>query len=540
MHTLSLYRNLLRLLRRVERVPVVLKDTLSSLELHAEYCKWKAEPQLFGKNLLVELRYSIHEAFNEPQLHAANLFQHFRRGYQLLEALQDVSNNPSETDLWERLVQQAVDKRTENLNASLQDQSLGQHKSEIEVNRLKNLEPLAAKRRVSWANKFGEQIPRYDSLTNSEKRDFCKQSLVALRNNAALVTRSYLKKSQIRGEIPNPYKLPYVPQHVRHQAVALPDSLVLIPHSTKHNIMKAAYDLDYVASILRPEIEHKLNEKQVLAKARAIVEEKGPYKVQIRASTAGVMPTSFLRLPYHEKTYLKEMAMDIKKLMRAVRKRFVWNFQPASSLSVSEPQIGDGYAVRGSKGHLIDEIMYTRCYYENLVIKEAEWEHLMLLTEFEKENGPVSPKSLAASQFARLKDELLKQWMEPLDVTTSELDIEIQAFYQKYNISKSSPIWDRRRELQSEMNQKYERETRMLEELYSLFETGSVFLHSDLYHRKALHEDHGFRKIKPKLADTNLGGPANPAAGQTLGEHLEQKGFHGYRTGYKYAKRLNI
>lgn len=365
------------------------------------------------------------------------------------------------------------------------------------------------------------------------------------RKNAHDVVLRYLKKLQLQGKIPNPYKLPYA-DHLYKQAINLPKSLVFLPGSTTSAALEASYDLEYIETIIKPEVEYLLNEKHPLDKLSDIVNNRGPYKVTIRSTSAGLMVAPFLRVPNYDKMKMKELAMDIKKLMRAVRKQTIWNHSKDSKTTVSEVPHGEGFSVRGSRGFSLDEVMYPREYYEELATQEANWESLIQLEEYKSTGKNIDLTTSRAQDGLRKTHRTnLKSWISALVEATEAIDAEIRLYYKKYEIKADSPVWKKQQELQELMDRRHEKLVAGYIGLLKQLETDRVFMHSELfngnnpvqtgYEDMIAHDSRRAEKNRLGLAEQERTG-----LGKKLGDYLEQFCHRGYKMGYRFAKRLNV
>lgn len=524
----SLFREITRGLRKIRTQPVLLnaQDTSSS-EFKREVKKALIDNSQYREYLLSEIRHTVLQKLSvKPKnTHIKDHIVHSQlwQGHNLVEKLNAIHQEPSNSLNWKELVDLVLSERKLLLLKNKWTLDYKAHKKVIDEGRLKELHPLKAKQLLS------KQREKKSYINDSSDKGY-KLRLAESNDNASWVVRNYLKRLQLSGKIPNPFKLAYVSENMHQQALQLPKIVNLLPGSTKTNVLESAYDMDYVDAILKPEIEYLLNKKHYLEKYQNIVNKKGPAKVQIRSTLAGIMQAHFIRSPIKDELEMKRIAIDVKKLTRVIRKQFIWKLGTSQTESLSERMVGEGYAVRGSQGFSIDEIMYPRKYHEDLVLKEAEWEYLMKIEELKAKYGQnVMQDARVSNQLDKLRQQIVEGWIAPLNIATKAIDDEVELYFLKYKITDSSPIWKKRDLLQERMNMNYERTSRKFGELIENLRRDRVCAHSDLFYRSS--KDKQGKKLPEK--ERALGG-------KSLGNYLEEVGLSGYKMGYEYRKRLNI
>lgn len=550
----SMYRRLLRGFRKLESAVPVLdtNSTADSPALHRELVKAAKNPQLYGEYLWSELKYRVDEEFrqdhakiNERSLYDSILMAELLIGYQQQLAAPEAKQGAKESKAatWHAVIELLVSLRQKEHERNQWRLAYSQNRREIDQKREKDTDALTAKRLASYRERSTGKAEIFSELPATRREKALRGAIAESHNNAAYVVRNYLKKLQLQGKIPNPYKLPHVPASMSMQMANLPKDDTLIPGSTKTVVVDAAYDPDYIEAIIKPEVEFKINQNHHLACIEEIVTEKGPYQVKIRHTNAGIMKANFIRLPYTRYDDMREIALDIKRLMRAIRKQFIWNLKSANAAGVPEKKLGMGYSVRGSGGYSSAEIMYPREYYEELASQEADWEIRMFLEEHKSKHGADSVSSnLAREKAQKLAKDAHSSWRQALNVSSRAIDEEIQLFYQKYKVGKNDPIWQQQALLQREMDDKFETTLANYADLLANLEADRVFMHSEIYRNGVINTD--YQKLlteeEHKDAKKRHGLPEKERKGygKKLGDYLEEMGFKGYQMGYKFAQRF--
>lgn len=539
--TRALYRELLRGLNNIKSVVPIIDADNENKMVQRELTRAQQNPELYGKFLSSEIRYYVDEEFrrdrkrtNEKSLHLTLV-----EGTQLIDALAEVHRDPHTNHGWTKVIELLVKHRDAEFTRQRWVSEYHKNRDAIDEVRNKGSHPLIKKQKESRAQLKTARDPKFSMLSSSGQHKAYKKALEDSKENADFVVRNYIKKLQLEGRIPNPYKLPYVSDSISKQAINMPDPSKLLPGSTKHSVMKEAYDMEYIDAIVKPEIEFLINQAHYLDPLRKRMNEKGPYKVKIRHTNAGAMTAHFIKLPYTREKEMKEIAMDIKELMRAIRKQFIWNLDPKTSgAKLSEKKIGDGFAVRGSGGFSPEEVMFPRYYHEKLAQDEAEWEYKME-TLLNENQGPETEGKLA-----KLRRALHASWRAPLEESTAAIDHEILLLYKKYKVDRQHPIFDDQAHFQREMNEFHEKKAHAYEELLQVLKEDNVFLHSDLVNKdvvKVLYDD--CMKNEEKKKEKHRHGVAElerKGMGKRLGDYLESHGFRSYKMGYRFAKRFGF
>lgn len=538
------YRRLLRGITKISRKIPQLEEINGpvSARLRRELTKAKTHPKQYVRFLVSEMKYRIDEEFRKEYKHVneRSLYALLGVTSQVIENCQNIIKGHNEQLSWRYLIEILVDHREKELERNQWKLSYEKNRSEINQKRDKVTDPLTVKRLQTIRSKTHSPEVKFSQLSATKRLKAIKEAILQSKENSAFVVRNYLKKLQLQGKIPNPYKLPYVPESMTQNMTNMPKETTLLPGSTKTHVINAAYDTEYIEAIIKPEVEWKINENDHLAKIKEIVEEKGPFSVKIRHTNAGIMKVNFLRLPFTRYTEMREIALDIKKLMRAIRKQFIWNLKPSKTNVPPEKKHGEGYSVRSSQGFSSAEIMYPRKYHENLVFWEADWEIQMEKAKME-EQGKFE-EFVASGDYQKFVKATFADWNRPILESSRLIDEEIQSFYEKYKISKDDPIWQDQKNMQMEMNEKFQDTLSRYTELLQKLEEDRVFMHSEIYRNKTVKRSLEDQMVSEenKNVKARVGVLEFTGGGKKLGDYLEEYGFKGYKLGYKFQRRLKI
>lgn len=291
----------------------------------------------------------------------------------------------------------------------------------------------------------GDIIKHTGSFTKSKKLPVIEQKLEKAEDFSSHLLRRYLKEKQRRGEIPIPQLLP----DVKNTITSIPyKGKYTTPHTNKRKLMEAAYDMEYIHSIILPSLEYDINKYHYLDKLRLIV-EKGPYQVKIKTTSAGPISMNYINLPYNRRSKMKNLALDIKKLITTTRIKNVWD----SKDEVKEEKMSqDGsYSIKGIT-------MYPRSYYEKFALAEAAWD------------SHFTDKPLRTLQ---------KEWVEHLNITSKELSSEIKALHnQKRTVLED--LKNESEQLQLQMDKHYDKQVEKYQELVNILKEKNVFKHGEL------------------------------------------------------------
>lgn len=526
----------------------MISSEATDVSVLTELNKASKNPRLYGTLLTSEIRYYIEEDFKTTyrKFNSKSLFTKLLTGTLLVSCLNNVRTEPLNSLYWTELITILVHHRKSQHMKQVWKLDYSKHRSEIDQGRSREVDPLTLKRIQSRSSKPKHAIrPDFSKLDSGQQYKEYKKAILESKENSKYVVRHYLKHLQLNGRIPNPYKLSYVSQTLTKHSFYLPKLLVLLPGSTKTFVINDAYDMEYIDAIIKPELEFIINNNHHLQSLEKVVLGDGPYKVKIRNTTAGVMTANFVRAPNYRPPLMKVLALDIKKLMRSVRKQFIWNLDTESKVNASEKIHGEGYGVRGSQGHSSDEIMYPRKHYERLVDDESFWEALMSAEAVKRMSGD----NFVVSQDAQLRLQAADQanfgtWRAPLEESSRQINSEIQVLYDKYKVTRNSPIWDEQTRLQEKMNDIHERRVGEYANLVQKLEDDDFFLHSDLFMSQLSAEDYEtmMKRDGSKREDRTRGLSEHERSGlgKRLADYLEEVGTLAFRIGNRFTKKFKF
>ncbi|KSA03305.1 uncharacterized protein AC631_00943 [Debaryomyces fabryi] len=375
---ITLYRSLIRHTNRLSTLEITQSDEECSKDVQTELFKANIDRKLYVRLLKSELFYIIQDEFRVNHKEKINnpnkLRERIVAGLELQNDLENIKDGEvSGVKLIEKLVEYRQQKqREQNWKAEyLKDPG------EIDKSRNKDKPTLLLKQIESRSKKPQLPLRRFKGLTQKDKENRIKMELIRCEENTQKLLRRYLKKLQTNHEIPIPHLLPYTPESALLPIEESVSTSISIPGSTRKSSIAYAYDQEYIDAIIKPEMEFDINKCHYLENLQSIVNEKGPFKVQIQITEAGPIPVPYIRMPYPRLNHLKEVALDIKKMMRLVRLKTVWNAS-GNDANITEPQFSDGsYSVRGSKGFGENERLHPKIYYDLLAQGEGLWEYLI-------------------------------------------------------------------------------------------------------------------------------------------------------------------
>lgn len=533
---ISLYRGITRGIFRLKKcIPVIEVRPGTDVSLSNELVKAQKDPQLYGEYLFAEIQFLAREEFTQELSYRlpTTIYNRVTKGTDLIELLGNI--NETEPVHWTRLIQYIVEFRSEKLRQSLWKQDYYKNRDQIERGLLKDMHSIKARRISSEMQRRNVRIDHtsFKSLSSGARTKHYKSESVISEINACKVMKAHLKRLQMIGLIPNPFKLPYVTLPESFLLLSQPDQKYGIPGSGKSSIIKKAYDEDIIKGILAPEVEYRINEKHFLGKISNIVNNRGPAKIKIKVTNAGAMPANYLRSPRPNHRFMKAMAIDIKRLMRCIRKQYIWGLSDGNGNSVSEAKHGEGYSVTGCKGYSYEEIMFPREYYEKLAVDESIWEYFMeqqLETKTE------------LKQHISLLDKLYEAWLESLDIASDSIDREMRLYFDKHRAI-AKMLREKRGLVQKAANKYHESVVERYRKILDVMKKENVFLHSDLYNVKKTPQityERALRADRHQKTKNNWGLPISEKLGYSLGDYLVSVGLKGFRMGNNFKKRQNI
>ncbi|WPK26466.1 hypothetical protein PUMCH_003820 [Australozyma saopauloensis] len=534
----SMYRNIVRGLRKIKHCQPTISFALDVPEnLRNELEKAKSDSLLYKELLLPELHFLAKEEFSKEltDLYLVKGYKQLSFGTELILAIDDIKLDKAAA--WNNLINLLVKYRSAQLRQSRWREKYHENRDQIERALLKEMPSQLARKRSSLLEQIKAKERNinvtFSTLSSSARTKYYKKQHEQSQINASETMKMHLKELQKKKKIPNPFKLPYVSTPESFLLLDQPNQTYMVPGAAKSSVIKDAYDSDIIRAILEPEVEYRLNEKHFLGKVDDIVNNRGPAKVKICASNAGIMPAFYLRKPLKPRNYLKMMAIDIKRLMRSVRKRLVWLLPLENAIGVSEPKFGDGYGVIGSRGFSSNEIMFCEEYYLNLALQEVTWEYLL--------EEQTSGKKIGVCNTKRL-DQLLKSWQEPLIETTAALNKEVSYFHTKYRTLRDQLRLERST-AQEDANAHYTTIVQKYLDVLQMKEDEKVFMHSDIYNVKRTPETTYEQELLAQdlLPTKNRPGlPLRENLGSLLGDCLEAVGLKGFKIGQAFKKKHSI
>lgn len=530
----SLYRSILRGLYKADKTKLVI-DSNSEPTTHIAFELRKAslDPELYHRFLISELRYHVNERMRRTLRSSIATYLALEQGDQLVKSFGALQKDPSDASHWHLIIKILVALRDELFQIQKWKEAYFKNREAIDEQRVKDI-PVKMARSLGHMKSTPNKVePEFDSLQAHQRLKEYKKAKSKSEEDSGFVVRNYLKKLQLEGRIPNPYKLPYVSETLTYQSANLPDPSVLLPGSTKTHVMEQAYDRDYIEAIIKPEVEYLIN-KSFLDEMDEQINEKGPPKVKIQATNAGVMTAFYIGAPFSDKKTMRNIAVDIKKLTRLFKIQHVWNLKASNKVAQAhERKVGNGFAVKGSGGFSEDEVMFTREYYQELADAEANWEALM---------DDMRHQDLTKS--VRKKETLFRQeWREPLDIASAEIDNKLNELCDRNKLLPEH--FKRQRELQAALNEKFEKKAERYSNLVSQLQQDNVIMHSDIvnfrnpveanYSAAFQHDSLAKPKNKkgiPEVERTHMG--------KKLGDYLAQFGFRSFQMGQKFRERFKF
>lgn len=525
----SLYHHLIRGSRKLKdtRIPLTAFDG-NNKSLSKERDKYNYDPSSYAKCISYEIYYHIKEAFlevNNRKLSPNILLDKMTKGIELTSFLKGALSG-KHTD-WNRILLLLIDYRRDKF---YRQEWKAEYKQDEEA-----FDKYIFKDNQMALSKKKDKIARMNQKNNKYKGGLIKRIKNELKestSNSAYIVRRFLKNSQLNQKLPVPNLLPYTVTGAKIPEHASTKLSLTVPGSTKSLAIEEAYDLDIIEGIIKPSIEYDINKYHYVDNLKTIVQEKGPFKVQINITEAGPTSIPFIRLPYPRLNKMRDVALDIKYLMRRIRLKTVWNSQPGDN-SLSEPKFADGsFSVRGSKGFTKDERIHPRYYYEDLAINEGIWESMIAQLEG-KNNVNV--------------DEIVNSYLVCLDVSSKVLDDNVNHYFQKYKALRSprSPLIKEQRELQQSMNHHYDEQLNKYKKLIEALRDKNIVKHSEIintdfqmktYGSYLEKEDSKFiTKLKKGIPELERRG-----MGKKLGDYLDDFNYHNFKLGEKFGKRFKF
>lgn len=514
----SLFRNLLRKCYSIDFKKVSeLSLQYGNENLQREITRARINAGEYSAYISFEIKLLIKEEFKipvkNPQRYNQEIWGRLNQGFTLIEIMDKVNGKDpgSIKHLMEFLLRHREHKRIE---ASWKAEK---YKARYEIKNTKDR----------------QQSKNFEPLSMNDKRKFIKHKRYESYCNSASILSRYLRLLQQNNLIPVAHLLPYT-----SDTNILPPSYTTstskyVSGTLSISKIEEAYDMPYIESVVLPGLEYDINFHHYLKELAQIVEEKGPFRVQIEVTEAGPMSVPYIRLPYPTLSKMKEVGLDIKKLMDISRVINVWEYTRESGRTVSESRSSDGsYAVQKSNGFGPNENMHTKGYYENLAYGEGLWECLI-------------NKRISASLPVSLQNSV-EEWMWCLDKSSEILEARLQTFFDKYNYlrSKDSPLLNDQKILQQKMNLHYNDQVQRFDRILRLINEQNVFKHSEIVNSrqpiKKKYRDYLLRADKVKIMKKKKGLPMleRVGMGKTLGDYLDDAKFRYFKWGMKLDRKL--
>ncbi|CCE81674.1 Piso0_002337 [Millerozyma farinosa CBS 7064] len=504
---LSLYKQLIKKSHQLKSRKICLVQSGLSPSLEVEKEKMAIDMNLYMRYLSYEINTVVRNEFKKHRTSAngTSFLKSYLEGMDLLTVLNTTLCQGS-AESWGGLLEKIQKYRNSRFRASTWRYENMTEKA--------NLKPNAAS--------------NTDSRT--KKTQVLKSYFSASEEHSQWLLRNYLKKLQTRHEIPIPHLLPYTPDVVISPVDSSISTTLAIPGSTKASAIEAAYDMEYIESIIKPAVEYDINWKHNLSRLQEIVTEKGPYEVKIKVTEAGPMKVPYIKLPYTRKAPLREIALDIKKSMRLIRIYTVWNSENGNN--ITEEKNSDGsYSVKGSHGYSDNERMYTKEYYNSLGESQGMWEYFL-----ERELNGENKNDIG---------KYINEWTEELETVTDVIKMELDRYYEKYKFltSRKSPLLQERKDLQIEMNEKFNNQLMRYNRIIDMIENRPISKHMDIvnpdrvditYSTYISEDEEKSRKEKKGIPELSRVG-----MGKNLADYLHEVGHKYYKWGMRFAGKID-
>lgn len=475
----------------------------------------KIDPQMYRQYLSLEVKYTAQDEFRAAcGRKASSLRDKIEFASIFSEQLNLVNQADGDEKSWKSFLEHIIAYRKRAFRGQEWRAENIERKDELGA---ANSSPSRwLRKRRAW------EMARISARKARERKENCnKLKLLKDEKYSAHLLRRYLKTLQLRKQIPLPHLLPYTP--IDHQYTTnTPSASIIIPGSTKKSAINAAYDSEYIDSIVIPGLEYDINQHHYLEDLRKIVEDRGPFKVQINYTGAGPTPMPYIRMPYRRHRAMKEIAMDIKKLVLAMRINEIWKMGESNSPTL-EVKLKDGsYAVKGSNGFGEEERMFPQSYYYDLAIWEDYIEH-MLKKKVKKPLGP------------SLEDKV--RWTAFVEDTAVVLREQVNFFFQKYRYLKSnaSPMLAIQEVLQKKQLEHYNNQVQNYAAVVELLNRDRVFKHLEIVNPRAVKTTY-----KDYNGDDGVPHIERVGMGMQLADYLQEKGYRFFKWGMKFDKRFRF
>lgn len=520
---LSLYRSLFRNGRKIGTKIPNLPGGLPNVEqedLKRELTRYNLNNALYMKHLSCEMQYNLNIEFRRRH---SNFLQWYSKGIELEHSLQQYIHG--EPMSFVSLLQQAIDYRTTIHKEQLWRADYLKNKNEVMEVIEKRTDEIDIRRKNSKIKKPTDPTTIFHKLTNKEKNLVIKSELKKGKEFEGHLLRRYLRIQQMQNLIPNPLLLPYTPDPIRWSETDTYKLHFALIGSTKHSNIHLGYDTEYIDAIIKPSLMYDINKHHHLEALSKIVNERGPFKVKIKTTSSGATVLPFIKMPYPRLEPLKEIALDAKNLLTALRILNVW-LSPRASIKEESINQDGSFSIARSHGFGPDECIYPRYYYQELAEAEALWEYLI------ESNHP--------------KSVYKKEWTEFLDITSTSLTKDLQMFQTKYGElrSRHSKLLDEQETLQLELNNHYNRLVARYEKIVASLKNDRIHKHSELVNMSK-RVTTTYPQMLEHYSRTGKTFPGLPeyerlGMGRTLPDYLDENEYHSFRWGQKFYDRFRF
>lgn len=376
-------------------------------------------------------------------------------------------------------------------------------------------------------------LKSYDQMTNSERLKRLKLELKMTKDNKHKVLRRYLKLLQMTNKL-------VVPQALAYSNMSLP-KLELHDKIFGSTAKKALqqYNEAIVMGIMLPEMEYKLNMDVFMKKWTDSI-DKGPFQPKIHTINAGPVPIPFIRLPYPQLRKMKEIAIDIKELVRKLTLKQMWE---STRLQMTMPVNKDGSIDLSWYKKYGNSKMFSKSYYEYWHEQEAMWEYHLI---YERLKQTKTAKEMESPETRRYLENTLKQlmssWTSSIQDTNIILNAEISQYYQKYDRKYLQQVLQQQHEVLQQMEQQYQMRVDKYNKLIRTLNMYQVSPHSNLVdrnkvgtqkiHQTLIKNDHQVKHTRTGLESDRFG------KRKQLADYMDDYEIPSFKVGRKYEKRI--
>ncbi|ODV81820.1 uncharacterized protein CANTADRAFT_43554 [Suhomyces tanzawaensis NRRL Y-17324] len=511
-HKLAVRALFRSLLRRVKGANITISAT------NPDHAKYSLDPQLYISYLKSEWKYNLRMEFSSMHKTEKSFAKSFLRG---VEIDQRIATSESRGDA---LVEVMLEYRKTKFQEQKWRANYLERKQDIQKQDDKAAKELQLRKQESKLKKPIDPKQIFHRLEAPQKHRVVLSELKASKEFSEHLLRRYLKLKQQSLQLPNPAMLPNTPD-----IKEIPEykSKYALPGSTRHDLIKAGYDTEYIDAIVKPSLEYDINKYHYLNNLQHIVNNKGPYPVKIATTSAGPIPMPYIKVPFARPQQMKQIALDTKKLWTVIRIRNVWVSEPGTIKD--EKMFSDGrYSIPGSRGFGPEQFMYPRSYYQKLAESEALWEYVL-----DRETGG-----------SRSFSSYVSDWTEHLDINTKVLEAKVDAYFSKYSQlrTRNSSLQKERDALQLQMNEHYDQLVATYDSLINELNTQGIFKHSEIVNPAKVTQTY------PQILDTTPHARVSEGIpelerigmGKKLGDYLREAGVKSFSWGEKFYKRFKF